>query len=110
MAYDYPSNVRELENILQRAVLLAEDDCIEPCHLPAGVSPETAASTGPAQFSSLTEAKRHAAEKAERDFVITCLRAVGGHISKAAKLAGIDVSNFHKIAKKHHLDPKAFKN
>jgi len=41
--------------------------------------------------------------------VTDCLRAVKGGVRKAAKMAGIDASNFHKIMKKHAIDPTAFK-
>lgn len=34
MAYDYPGNVRELRNVIERAILLADGDIIEPRHLP----------------------------------------------------------------------------
>jgi DNA-binding NtrC family response regulator len=37
MAYDYPGNVRELRNVLERATLLCDGDMIQPDHLPAEV-------------------------------------------------------------------------
>lgn len=37
MAYDYPGNVRELRNVLERATLLCDGDTIQPDHLPAEV-------------------------------------------------------------------------
>ena len=36
LGYDWPGNIRELQNVLERAMLLAEQDVIGPEHLPAG--------------------------------------------------------------------------
>ena len=109
LAFDYPGNIRELENAIQRAVTLAEGHIITPQHLPASMV-QTSCNNGKLKkFSTLTEAKRFAAEQAEREFVTDCLRAVKGGVRKAAKMAGIDASNFHKIMKKHRIDPTAFK-
>jgi DNA-binding NtrC family response regulator len=44
MAYDYPGNVRELRNVLERATLLCDGDAIQPEHLPAEVVEAAAAS------------------------------------------------------------------
>ena len=37
-AYDFPGNVRELKNIIERAVILTDTGTIEPRHLPKGCS------------------------------------------------------------------------
>jgi DNA-binding NtrC family response regulator len=37
-AYDFPGNVRELRNLVERALLLADEDLVQPQHLPAQVS------------------------------------------------------------------------
>ena len=105
-AYDFPGNVRELENIIHRAVTLAENDIIEPHLLPPNLIPS---SSSEQQFSNITEAKRCAGEKAEQEFMISCLKTTHGHISKAAKIAGIDVSNFHKAMKRYGIDPGEYK-
>ena len=57
LGYDWPGNIRELQNVLERAMLLAEQDVIGPEHLPAevppcrtpgcGQSPETRVRRGP---------------------------------------------------------------
>ncbi|MBC8185605.1 sigma 54-interacting transcriptional regulator [candidate division KSB1 bacterium] len=109
LAFDYPGNIRELENAVQRSVTLAEENVITPQHLPASMVQNRRVLGTSKEFSSLTEAKRSAAEQAEREFVIDCLRAVKGGVRKAAKMAGIDASNFHKIMKKHEIDATSFK-
>ncbi|MCB9760383.1 MAG: sigma 54-interacting transcriptional regulator [Alphaproteobacteria bacterium] len=44
--YEYPGNVRELRNVIERAVLMADGDTIEPAHLP-GVVVDAASGAGP---------------------------------------------------------------
>lgn len=110
MTYDYPGNVRELENAIHRAFTLSESETIEAHHLPPTIykgEKEFSSSKRPA---NLTEAKQLAAEKAEQQFAQECLRASHGHIANAAKMAGIDRSNFHKIMNKYHIAAAEFKS
>lgn len=110
LTYDFPGNIRELENAMQRAVTLAEGNVITPQHLPASICQSKNTNGKTTKYSTLTEAKRHAAEQTEREFVSDCLRATKGHVRDAAKMAGIDASNFHKIMKKHEINFMDFKN
>lgn len=104
--YDFPGNIRELENIIQRAIILATGSAIEQNHLPANIFRD-----GSDKISAvnLPQAKRHTTEKVEKEIITTCLYYTSGHISKAAELAGVDRSNFHKLVKKYAIDPDQFK-
>jgi Nif-specific regulatory protein len=109
MNYDFPGNVRELENAIQRAVTLAESNKIEPHNLPPRIS-SAANSTHTIEIGlPLAETKRRAADKAEGAFILACLRQSNGHITNAAKIAGLDAGNFHRIMKKHGINPVKFK-
>ncbi|RQV96039.1 GAF domain-containing protein [bacterium] len=109
LTYDFPGNIRELENAIQRAITLTEGDSILPQYLPSSIYQNQNLNNKTTKYSTLTEAKRHAAEQAEREFVSDCLRATKGHIRDAAKMAGIDASNFHKIMKKYEINFLDFK-
>ncbi len=109
LIYEYPGNIRELENIIWRGVVLANSDLIRVQDLPKSVRESRESSAKPEIPSRLTEVKRRAGEAAERRFMIECLSATKGHISKAAKLAGVHVSNFHNLMKKRGVDANAFK-
>ena len=109
MTYNFPGNIRELENIMIRAITLVDGDTIEIFHLPPRFSVNEQAQKNTYQSITLTEAKRLAAFKAEKEFIIDCLEITKGHITKAAKIAGMDGGNFHRILTKHGINPADFK-
>ncbi len=82
MSYDFPGNVRELEHIIERAVILADGNTIELKHLPrrfhrADSSPLDATRT----FMTLAEM--------EKKYILEVLAATGGNKSKTTELLGI---------------------
>jgi transcriptional regulator with PAS, ATPase and Fis domain len=86
MAYSYPGNVRELENILEHAFVMCEEDSIGIRHLPpdllehgVGATPRPARSGGDSSLLSRAEAKA----------IQEALDSTGGNRSEAARLLGI---------------------
>jgi Nif-specific regulatory protein len=114
LAYDWPGNIRELQNVIQRALLLAEGPVIEERHLPDGLRelrpllPPLEGEAGPAA-SGFREAKQRVVERFERDYIGRCLREARGNISQAAKAAGIDYKNFYIKMQQLGIDPGEFK-
>lgn len=80
LQYDYPGNVRELENIVERSVTLSGSDIIEKEDLPAAVINKSGA-----QPLSLAEV----AAQAEKEHIIRMLVAANGSKTKAAEMLGI---------------------
>ena len=84
----WPGNVRELRNVVEQAAVLAAGDAIEETDLGLAAPSERApASGGPA--ASFSEAKRHAVERFERDYLLAALRANGGNVSRTAAAIGM---------------------
>ncbi len=87
MKYPYPGNVRELENIIERAVVLGRGEYITVDDLPPTVvNPENNALFDPHDLSDGYTAKMQAFEK---ELLRTALQETGGNQSAAARLLGI---------------------
>lgn len=105
--YDYPGNVRELENMIHGGVIQAQDRMIRRFHLPSRIQC-TALSTAN-HFSAFKLAKKCVIQQFEVDYLSKCLRATEGNITRAARMAGLHVSNFHRKMEQHHLRASSFK-
>jgi len=82
MSYDFPGNVRELEHIIERAVILADGKTIEPKHLPARfLKGDSQSLAEKREFMTLAEL--------EKQYILEVLEATGGNKSKAVELLGI---------------------
>ncbi|MFN8059702.1 MAG: sigma-54 dependent transcriptional regulator [Vicinamibacterales bacterium] len=112
--YDWPGNIRELENAMERAVALEPtptilieslpeavragrvDGAAGPSSVEAGIDPPSAF---PAQGFDL---ERHV-QDLERDYLIEALKRAGGVKARAAELLGMSFRSFRYYAKKYNL-------
>ncbi len=117
MQYHFPGNIRELENILQRAVILCRGPLILPEDLPEEVRGTThSASFIPSKIPETNEelkaakafARQKASEEVERLFILHMLQKTGGNVSEAARQAGINRSWLQQMVSKLGLDTTAF--
>jgi two-component system NtrC family response regulator len=97
MKYDYPGNVRELENIVERAVLLSRAEVIGLGDLPLAVQEGAgAAGAPPASLPALLE-------QVEREKILEALRDAGGVQTRAAERLGISERALRYKLKKYGL-------
>ena len=100
-AYDWPGNVRQLRNVVERTVILAPRDRmarIEPDMLPSeivGGSPENGAGISSLMGVPLREAR----ESFEREYLRIQIRRFSGNISKTAGFIGMERSALHRKLK-----------
>lgn len=93
--YDYPGNIRELQNILERAVILTTSNQIEARHLPEYL----------VSARRLIESSRHNLTLAELEaiYIREVLLKTRGHKTKAAEILGISRKNLYEKMKKYDI-------
>ena len=91
--YPWPGNIRELENIMQRRVVMTDGEIIDVPDLPPLM-----------RFSALREVGlRRSLAEVEAEYVQNVLASVGGNKSRAAEILGIDRKTLRKRLKESEL-------
>jgi len=105
--YDFPGNVRELENKVHQAMVVAAGPIIEiadvtlPEGRPAAVRVDVA--------RPFREVKQEVIDAFERSYLTELLKAHHGNLAQAARAAGMDRKNLWALVERHGLDREAFK-
>ena len=105
--YDWPGNIRELENVMERAVALEPTPAVLPDSLPAVVRgdaarPAAAGASAEALPDSGFDLEAHVKE-IERGYIAEALKRAGGVQVKAAELLGMSFRSFRYYVKKYNL-------
>ncbi len=100
-------NVRELENVIERAVVLNTTEHIEVDDLPAEIRSQQKGG-GEVEVYSLAhlpyaQAKKLAMRAFERRYLSALLEKSDGNVSSAARAAGVDRSNFRRLLKQYEV-------
>jgi two-component system response regulator PilR (NtrC family) len=105
MQHDWPGNIRELENVLERAVALEATPAILPESLPPsirGIVPRNGSSASDALPEGGFDLEAHVKE-IERGYIAQALQRAGGVQVKAAELLGMSFRSFRYYVKKYNL-------
>ncbi|MCP1727031.1 two-component system response regulator GlrR [Natronospira proteinivora] len=100
LAYSWPGNVRQLRNVVEQVCVLCRKGPV-PTNLV-----QRALREGRDEMISLAQARDHF----ERDYIARTLRLTDGNVSEAARLAGRNRTEFYRLLKRHHLNPRGFKS
>ena len=119
LAYEWPGNIRELQNVLERAMLLAEQDVIGPEHLTpivrgaAGAAPDAPLAPpagcrdagGPAEAAGESGSSRW--RRSTRRHVLQVLTALRGNRDETSRLLGISRRTLSRMIQRWNL-PRRF--
>jgi len=95
----WPGNVRQLLNVMEQAVALAATEVIPESLV------RQALDVADTALTPLDEARR----AFERDYLVRILKITGGNVTRAARLAGRNRTEFYRLLERHSLEPGMFK-
>jgi two-component system response regulator GlrR len=95
----WPGNVRQLLNVIEQAVALSATEVIPESLV------RQALDVGDTTLTPLDEARK----AFERDYLVRILKITGGNVTKAARLAGRNRTEFYRLLERHSLEPGMFK-
>jgi DNA-binding NtrC family response regulator len=110
--YEWPGNIRELENILERAYILENSSELTPLNFPSDIvkDPEI---NPPLPFNMttfpLSRARQMAVDAFERSYLTALLEQTQGKINLSARKAGITTRQLSRLMAKYGLNKKNFK-
>ena len=108
--YHWPGNVRQLRNVVERAVILCEGEWISRADLPAlgdsdGADPpaDDVPETNEALKAMKKEVREHAVRRVERRFLLNALTQADWNVTQAARRTGMQRTQFQRLMKKHDI-------
>lgn len=114
--YDWPGNVRQLKNVVERLVIMADDTKLDLLHLLEQLQTKRSWKSHPipGTLKELNAEKKRLLEQTfgqiQKAFLINALRASNGNITRAAERVGMQRPNFCALLKKHRISPERIKN
>lgn len=106
--YEWPGNIRELRNVIERTVALSRTGTVQLSDLPKPIRESDASTSKP--VSVLAEISREEAlDNADHSYLTALLEKHGGNISQAARQAGLSRQGMHKLLSRHGLDADDFR-
>ena len=111
MEYDWPGNIRELRNVVERSITFCETELVQAGDLPQDLQARMGLSRKEREPASgvvrpgtrLKEAKEKMVADFERDYLMSLLERHNMNISRVAREAGIDRRHVYRLMKKYEI-------
>jgi DNA-binding NtrC family response regulator len=109
MNYEWPGNVRQLKNVVERLVIMADEPTLDLPYLSEQLHMKGTwkGDRIPETLKELNASKKHLVEEVfghiQKAFLLKALKACGGNISRAAEKVGMQRPNFYALLKKYHI-------
>ncbi len=117
LQYDYPGNIRELKNAIERAVILCKDNLIDVALLPeALVSAQFSGAENlpelspPEQQETFSARKKRVIQQWETQEIITALIKTKGSQIEAAELLGLDRGDLNRKVRQYGINAQHYEN
>jgi DNA-binding NtrC family response regulator len=109
--YSWPGNIRELENLIERAYILETSARLTPESFPRELfeSDSNPVFIPSSETLTLTQARQRGVEEVERNYLKDVLAHHKGKIGDSAKAAGISTRQLNKLMNKHGIRKEEFK-
>ena len=101
-AFAWPGNIRQLQHVVERAVILASGDTLQVADLPLELRQQEAGSAEQ-PYENLRNRVRAKSDESERAMLVEALRQAEGNTSEAIKLTGFSRRHFFRLLRKHDL-------
>jgi transcriptional regulator with GAF, ATPase, and Fis domain len=110
--YHWPGNIRELENLIERAYILESSSVLTPQRFPNELFDSMSAYTlwSPDASVTLAEARQRGIEELERNYLKDVLSKYNGKINESAREAGISTRQLNKLMNKYGIRKEEFKS
>jgi len=105
--YNWPGNIRELRNVVERALAMARGERIETVDLPAALQPD-ALNQQPVSGAA-SGSRYEVLDDTEHSYLTSLLQKHQGNVSQAAQQAGMSRQGMHKLLKKHGISAASFR-
>ncbi|MFC1515352.1 sigma-54-dependent transcriptional regulator [Thermodesulfobacteriota bacterium] len=108
--YAWPGNIRELENLIERAYILENSSVLTPGSFPVELFKTEDPAILPVNFQiPLAEARKKAVDDFERQYLKELISRNNGKINKSAEEAGISTRQLHKLITKYGIRKEEYK-
>ena len=110
--YNWPGNIREMENLIERAYILEASSMLTPASFPGELFGSNAGTVNFPSDSSLTlaETRQHGLEIIEGKYLKDVLARNHGKINQSAQDAGISTRQLNKLMNKYGIRKEEFKS
>ncbi len=110
--YSWPGNIRELENLIERAYILETSAQLTPESFPGELfdSESTPVFIRSGEDLTLTQARQRGVEEVERNYLKDVLARHKGKIGESAEAAGISTRQLNKLMNKYGIKKEEFKS
>ena len=110
--YEWPGNIRELENLFERAFILENSNNLTSQSFPAEILSHAGKTSLSVEHTdgTLAQVRKDVISRIEKEYIESNLAVNNGSIKITAAAAGITTRQLHKLMTKYQIDKSLFKN